>query len=77
MNNQIILRFYVVATKQMFEVFFDTRLSFNENFDLLSKIYDYKLNRNNYIVDDDRRALARDVPLKLFHFKLFTTLCIY
>lgn len=77
MNNQVILRFYVVATRQVFEVIFDTRLSFNENFLLLHDIYDYELSENDYIIDDECRALAKDVPLRLFHFKLFTTLSIF
>lgn len=74
--NRVILRFYVVKDKDVFEIIFDTRLSFEENFKLLKDIYrDF----TNFIVfDPDRRmALKKTIPLAHFNFINFMTLYLF
>lgn len=76
--NKVILRFYIVSSKKVFEAIFDTRLSFLENIHLLNSIYSLNKDDNLYIVDPFRFiALRKDIPLKEFNFKNFMTLYIY
>ena len=75
--NKIILRFIVVKQNKTFEVVFDQRLSFIENFTLLKDIYYVDINKS-YIMDNNKKiALKRDVPLSKFNFKNFKTLYIF
>ena len=76
--NKIILRFFIVKNKKVFEVVFDTRLNFNENFRLLKNIYDIGEIGEKYIVDINKNiALKKDVPIGEFNFQSFITLYIY
>lgn len=76
--NKIILRFYVVYKKEVFETIFDLRLSFLENMRLLKELYPLNKDKDMYIVDPYKMmALKKDVPLSLFNFKNFMTLYIY
>lgn len=75
--NKIILRFIVVKQNKTFEVVFDQRLTFIENFVLLKDIYYININKA-YIVDNKKQiALKKDVPLSKFNFKSFKTLYIF
>ena len=76
--NKIILRFFIVKNKKVLEVIFDTRLNFNENFNLLKDVYDIGEISEKYIVDINKNvALKKDVPLGEFNFQSFITLYIY
>ena len=76
--NKIILRFFIVKNKKVLEVIFDTRLNFNENFNLLKDIYDIGEISEKYIVDINKNvALKKDVPIGEFNFQSFITLYIY
>ena len=76
--NKIILRFFIVKNKKVFEVIFDTRLNFNENFRLLKDIYDIGEIGEKYIVDINKNiALKKDTPIGEFNFQSFITLYIY
>lgn len=71
--NKIILRFYILKNDDFFEVLFDKRLSFNENFNLLKEIYDFPF--FTYIFDKTNNiALKKDIPIKDFDFNNFMTL---
>lgn len=76
--HKIILRFYLVKDKSVFETIFDTRLSFFDNFKLLKEIYSINFNDDSYIIDPYRTiALRKDIILSEFNFKNFMTLYIY
>ena len=76
--NKIILRFCLIKNKKVFEVIFDTRLDFNENFKLLKEIYDIGEISEKYIVDMNKNiALRKDIPIGDFNFQSFITLYIY
>lgn len=76
--HKIILRFYLVKDKSVFETIFDTRLSFFDNFRLLKEIYSINFNDDSYIIDPYRTiALRKDIILSEFNFKNFMTLYIY
>lgn len=75
--NKVILRFYIFAQKDVFEAVLDNRLSFAENFKMLSEILDRKFTVNK-VVDEERKiALKMDVPIKEFNFPNFMRLNIY
>lgn len=76
--NKVILRFYIVYSKEVIETIFDLRLSFKENIKLLKDLYKLKDEEDMYIVDPYKMiALKKDIPLNLFNFKNFMTLYIY
>ena len=76
--NKIILRFNIIKTNEVFEVIFDQRLTFTENFFLLSHIYPIRFIDDNYIIDPDKKiALKKDVPIKSFNFPNFMTLYLF
>ncbi len=76
--NKILLRFNIINNNEIFEVIFDTRLSFNDNFKLLGEIYHFKLKDDNYIFDLVKDIpLRKDVPLKSFNLPNFMTLSIF
>ena len=73
--NKIYLRFNLLKNKEIIEVIFDKRLSFKENFKLLSEIYPFNLKDDNYIYDlNNGIALAKDIPLSSFNFPSFINL---
>lgn len=75
--NKIILRFIIVKKNKTFEVIFDQRLTFIENFMLLKSLYDLDID-HYYIFDVKKQiALKKDVPLREFNFKNFKTLYIF
>ena len=70
--NKIILRFIIVKKQKTLEVIFDGRLTMEENFKLLSEIYE------TYVVDINRKvALKKDIPISSFNFKNFKTLYLF
>ena len=76
--DKIILRFNVIRSGQVFEVIFDKRLSFIENFKLLKEINSFELKKDMYIYDIDKvEALKKDVPLSEFNFQSNMTLYLF
>ena len=60
------------------EVIFDGRLTMEENFKLLSEIYEICSIEKTYVVDINRKvALKKDVPISSFNFKNFKTLYLF
>ncbi len=76
--NKIILRFIIVKKQKALEVIFDGRLTMEENFKLLSEIYEIDSIDKTYVVDINRKvALKKDVPISSFNFKNFKTLYLF
>lgn len=76
--NKIILRFIIVKKQKTLEVIFDGRLTMEENFKLLSEIYEIDSIEKTYVVDINRKvALKKDVPISSFNFKNFKTLYLF
>ena len=76
--NKIILRFIIVKKQKALEVVFDGRLTMEENFKLLSEIYEIDPINKTYVVDINRKvALKKDVPISSFNFKNFKTLYLF
>ena len=76
--NKIVLRFIIVKKQKALEVIFDGRLTMEENFKLLSEIYEIDSIDKTYVVDINRKvALKKDVPISSFNFKNFKTLYLF
>lgn len=76
--NKIILRFIIVKKQKAFEVVFDGRLTMEENFKLLSEIYEIGSIEKTYVVDINKKvALKKDIPISSFNFKNFKTLYLF
>lgn len=76
--NKIILRFIIVKKQKALEVIFDGRLTMEENFKLLSEIYEIDPINKTYVVDINRKvALKKDIPISSFNFKNFKTLYLF
>ena len=76
--NKIILRFIIVKKQKALEVIFDGRLTMEENFKLLSEIYEIDSIDKTYVVDINRKvALKKDVSISSFNFKNFKTLYLF
>lgn len=76
--NKIILRFIIVKKQKTLEVIFDGRLTMEENFKLLSEIYEIGLIEKTYVVDINKKvALKKDIPISSFNFKNFKTLYLF
>ena len=76
--NKIILRFIIVKKQKTLEVIFDGRLTMEENFKLLSEIYEMDSIDQIYVVDINRKvALKKDIPISSFNFKNFKTLYLF
>lgn len=76
--NKIILRFIIVKKQKALEVIFDGRLTMEENFKLLSEIYEIDPINKTYVVDINKKvALKKDVPISSFNFKNFKTLYLF
>lgn len=76
--NKIILRFIIVKKQKTLEVIFDGRLTMEENFKLLSEIYEIDPINKTYVVDINRKvALKKDIPISSFNFKNFKTLYLF
>ena len=76
--NKIILRFIIVKKQKTLEVIFDGRLTMEENFKLLSEIYEIDSIEKTYVVDINRKvALKKDIPISSFNFKNFKTLYLF
>ena len=76
--NKIILRFIIVKKQKALEVIFDGRLTMEENFKLLSEIYEMDSIDKIYVVDINRKvALKKDIPISSFNFKNFKTLYLF
>lgn len=76
--NKIILRFIIVKKQKTLEVIFDGRLTMEENFKLLSEIYEIGSIDKIYVVDINRKvALKKDIPISSFNFKNFKTLYLF
>lgn len=76
--NKIILRFIIVKKQKALEVVFDGRLTMEENFKLLSEIYEIDSIDKTYVVDINKKvALKKDIPISTFNFKNFKTLYLF
>ena len=76
--NKIILRFIIVKKQKTLEVIFDGRLTMEENFKLLSEIYEIDPINKTYVVDINRKvALKKDIPISSFNFENFKTLYLF
>ena len=76
--NKIILRFIIVKRQKALEVIFDGRLTMEENFKLLSEIYEIDSIDKTYVVDINKKvALKKDIPISSFNFKNFKTLYLF
>lgn len=76
--NKIILRFIIVKKQKALEVIFDGRLTMEENFKLLSEIYEIDSIEKTYVVDINKKvALKKNVPISSFNFKNFKTLYLF
>ena len=76
--NKIILRFIIVKKQKTLEVIFDGRLTMEENFKLLSEIYEICSIEKTYVVDINRKvALKKNIPISSFNFKNFKTLYLF
>ncbi len=76
--NKIILRFIIVKKQKTLEVIFDGRLTMEENFKLLSEIYEIGSIEKTYVVDINRKvALKKNIPISSFNFKNFKTLYLF
>lgn len=76
--NKIILRFIIVKKQKALEVVFDGRLTMEENFKLLSEIYEIDSIDKTYVVDINKKvALKKDIPISSFSFKNFKTLYLF
>ncbi len=76
--NKIILRFIIVKKQKTLEVIFDGRLTMEENFKLLSEIYEIGSIEKTYVVDINKKvALKKDIPISSFNFKNFKTLYLF
>lgn len=76
--NKIILRFIIVKKQKALEVIFDGRLTMEENFKLLSEIYEIGSIEKTYVVDINRKvALKKNIPISSFNFKNFKTLYLF
>ncbi len=76
--NKIILRFIIVKKQKALEVIFDGRLTMEENFKLLSEIYEIGSIEKTYVVDINKKvALKKDIPISSFNFKNFKTLYLF
>ena len=76
--NKIILRFIIVKKQKTLEVIFDGRLTMEENFKLLSEIYEIGSIEKTYVVDINRKvALKKNIPILSFNFKNFKTLYLF
>lgn len=76
--NKIILRFIIVKKQKTLEVIFDGRLTMEENFKLLSEIYEIDPINKTYVVDINRKvAIKKDIPISSFNFKNFKTLYLF
>ena len=76
--NKIILRINVIKSGQVFEVIFDKRLSFIDNFKLLKELNSFELEKDMYIYDLDRvQVLRKDVPLSEFNIQSNITLYLF
>lgn len=75
--NKIIFRFYLIKTNTYFEVSFDSRLSFSDNFKLLNDIYPISINDIHIYDKEAKSFLDLDIPLDKFGFSYYNRLFIF
>lgn len=74
--HKVLLRFRLMKNNRIIEVFFDSRLSFKENFEYLNNIYG--IDKDFYVFDDNKKLfLDIDIPINDFNFNSFMTLNLY
>lgn len=70
--NKVLLRLKDLPTSKIYEVYFDDRLSFKENFQLLSKMINEDLT-NRYVYDASKNIfLDNEIPIHNFRISIFT-----
>ncbi|MDO4197720.1 MAG: hypothetical protein Q4D13_01860 [Erysipelotrichaceae bacterium] len=73
MMNSVNLRFYVLKNDQVYEVSFDTRISFKDNMGML-KVMEDIVNEDMKVYDNTKGIFLRmDVPLKEMEIECFTS----
>lgn len=75
--NKIIFRFHIVKNNEYFEVTFDNRLSFNENFNLLNDIYPLSFNNFQIFDENSNSFLDLDVEIREYGFSYYNKLLIF
>lgn len=74
--NSIIFRFYLASKLDYFEVCFDTRLSFKDNFLLLKDIYPINTSKLHIYDEKYHKFLALNTALSNFNFPYYKELLI-
>lgn len=75
--NKVLLRLKSIKSNNVYEVYFDTRLSFNENIGLLNNLIKEPI-KNAYIYDPVKRIfLDTKVPLSSFEIGYFMILYLF
>lgn len=77
MKHRILFRFRIVRNDRIYEVYFDDRLSFDDNFRLLRNILN-ELNDGLEIFDPVKKVfLNKSVPIRKFCFAEFIQLLVF
>lgn len=74
---KIIFRFYIVKDDSFFEVYFDSRLSFLDNFKLLKDIYQIDIS-NMHIYDEyAKKFVCLNIPISKYNFQDYNKLLLF
>ena len=74
---RIPIRFRIVKTGEILEVYFDVRLSFRENMEMLNRIREEKITDFRVYDPHKKIFLDRNIPLKEFHIERFILFCLF
>ncbi len=74
---ELLIRFRLIKSSDIYEVIFDSRLSFEENFVLLKKIINIDLAKYRVYDFNKKIFLKRDVSLAEFNFDRFVQLYLF
>lgn len=75
--NKIVFRFYEIKNNDFFEVSFDSRLSFIDNFRLLNEIYSIPINTIHIYDETSKTFLDMDIPIEKFGFSHYNKLFLF
>lgn len=75
--NKIVFRFYEIKNNDFFEVSFDSRLSFIDNFRLLNDIYFIPINTIHIYDETSKSFLDMDIPIEKFGFYHYNKLFLF
>lgn len=74
---ELLIRFRLIKNNDIYEVVFDSRLSFEENFVLLKKIIGIDLSKYKVYDFNKRIFLKRNTSLNEFNFDRFVQLYLF